>query len=262
MKSDIVQALTVGNSAKLYCLNWIEQHISQRRGEIAILDLGCGEALNFVNLLNSYPQIRYVGVEPGRQSYLRAQTHLKGLNALVVNCDAYNSYERLREEFDIVVSFSVLEHVYRRRDYLRSAKECLKTNGYCLINYDAGHFVFRSVVDRVKSGFRSTLASLGVERYYQSFVTVKEFLRMIAEVGFGIVESKYFNIYSLKGIYKVIPEDRRWEYMNQWLTFELGLNELGMNYVDALARHFGTLNFILVDDQLCKSSAPVVRENS
>jgi len=143
--------LTVGNSAKLYCLNWIEKYIADKASEIKILDLGCGETLNFTNLLKLYPGVRYVGIEPDRQCYLRAQTHLKGLNATVVNSYAYNIHALLGEEFDIVVSFSVLEHAYRRTDYLRSARECLKEDGYFLVNYDAGHFLFLSVTDKLKN---------------------------------------------------------------------------------------------------------------
>ena len=52
--------LTVGNSAKLYCLNWIENllqgGVMGKGNEFKILDLGCGAALNFVNLLKLYPQ--------------------------------------------------------------------------------------------------------------------------------------------------------------------------------------------------------------
>jgi hypothetical protein len=32
----------VGNAAKLYCLNRIEDYIRSREGQVSILDLGCG----------------------------------------------------------------------------------------------------------------------------------------------------------------------------------------------------------------------------
>ena len=240
-----IEPLTVGNSAKLYCLRWIEKFVVAKPGETTILDLGCGEALNFVKLLKLYPQIRYVGIEPSKQSCLQAQTYLGGLKATVVNCYAYDIHKTLQEEFDLVVSFSVLEHVFRRMDYLRSARECLKESGYFLTNYDAGHFLSPTITTRLKDALRFILARLGAEQYYQSFVKEPDFLSMIDEVGFRIIEAQFFNAHSLKGIYKVVPESRRFDYMDQWLEFELGLNELGIGYTDSLASLFGTRNFIL-----------------
>ena len=249
-----MELLTVGNAAKLYCLCWIE-NLASTRQEITILDLGCGTALNFVKLLELYPKIRYLGVEPDRQSCLQAQSHLRGLNGTVVNAYAYGIHGKLQEEFDVVVSFSVLEHVYRRKDYLQSAKECLKPDGHVLINYDSGHFVSPNVAGRWRNLFRPVLARLGAERYYQGFVKEIDFRQMAAEVGFEIVDAKFFNTHSLKSFYKTVPQAWRSEYMHQWLEFELGLNELGMDYVDSLASCFGTRNFVLVHRQPVSSPA-------
>jgi len=234
--------LTAGNTAKLYCLSWIEQYIKEKGSKVKILDLGCGTANNFINLLKLYPQVYYVGVEPSKQSYLRAQQNLKGLNATIINSYAYKVHEKIKEKFDIVVSFSVLEHVYRRMDYLLSAKECLKDDGYFLINYDSGHFLYGN--ERLKNLIGPILAFFGFEKYYQSFVKEEDFLRMIERIGFRIVDSKFFNS-NLKDIFKIIPEGQRTNYMEKWLEFELWLNKLGIKYDDSKAIFFKTRNFIL-----------------
>src|SRR5215467_4522633 len=80
-----MDVLTVGNSAKLYCLNWIEQYAQRNAGKISILDLGCGTALNFVALLKKYPQIHYVGIEPFKGACLAAERNLKGLDGTIIN---------------------------------------------------------------------------------------------------------------------------------------------------------------------------------
>jgi SAM-dependent methyltransferase len=159
-----------------------------------------------------------------------------------VNSPGYNVYEKLREKFDIVVSFSVLEHVYRRLDYLSSANTCLKEDGYFLINYDAGHFVHGK--EKLITTLGQAAARFGIERYYQSFVKEEDFLKMLDRIRFKIIEEKFFNT-SLKGTYKVIPESKRADYMKKWLQFELWLNELEIEYDDLKARFFGTRNFIL-----------------
>ena len=240
-----MNVLTTGNSAKLYCLEWIEEQVLKKKEGFKILDLGCGTAQNVVSLLRLYPWIYYVGIEPLKQSYLQAKKNLNGLNASVYNANAYGCHKIVKERFDAIVSFSVLEHVYKRKDYLYSAKECLDDDGYFLINYDAGHFHSRSLKEKLKNIIGPILAPLGIERYYQSFVKKESFLKIVDEAGFRIIETKFFNT-PLKGVYKVIPKNRRNEYMLKWLEFELLLNEIGIEYKDSLSIHFGTLNFILV----------------
>jgi len=243
-KGDEIDILTVGNSAKLYCLNWIEQWAREKNYQIKILDLGCGVALNFVNLLKLHPQIRYIGIEPSKRACLQAQQNLKELNATVINSNAYKIYEKFEEKFDIVVSFSVFEHVYKRKKYLFTAKKCLKNDGYFLINYDAGHFLSDNIIEKLKNILGPILSFFGIEKYYQSFVKEKDFIKIIEEIGFKIIDAKFFNS-NLKGVYKIIPRSWKKSYMEKWLEFELWLNEIGINYNDSMARFFGTRNFIL-----------------
>ena len=244
MKKDShnVDVLSSGNTAKLYCLNWIRQYILEKNEETRILDLGCGGGLKFIELLKSHDGVTYVGVDPSKEACHRAQENLEGLNAKIFNWPGYDIQDRLKEKFDIVVSFSVLEHVYKRGDYLNSAKECLKDNGYFLINYDAGHFLYGK--ERLITTIGQFLTRFGIEKYYQSFVRESDFLNMVQETGFKIVDAKFFNT-GLKNTYKVVPEPHRADYSNRWLEFELWLNDLGINYDDAKARFFGTRNFIL-----------------
>ncbi len=239
-----MEVLAVGNAAKLYCLNWIEDHIRLKEGQITILDLGCGSAGGFVALLKKHPQVHYVGLEPSKRACLQAKHNLKGLNASIVNAYGYSVKDRLREEFDVVVSFSVLEHVHKRADYLTSARDCLKCGGYFLINYDAGHFVLGTRRDRVKNVVGPLLARVGIERYYQSFVKEQEFRDVVKHLGLKIVDEKFFNT-GLKGVYKAVPDSVRAAYMEKWLDLELWLNGAGIPYDDAKARTFVTRNFIL-----------------
>ncbi|MBX3064377.1 MAG: class I SAM-dependent methyltransferase [Anaerolineae bacterium] len=236
--------LTVGNSAKLYCLNWIENYIRSGSRAITILDLGSGTANNFLALLQKYPQTRYVGIEPSPAACKQAEQNLRGLNGTVINALAYDVYPIVKQKFDVVVSFSALEHVYQRKAFLQSAKECLATEGYFLINYDAGHFVDGGFRDRVKNIVGPLLARFGRERYYQAFVKEQEFEQIVGSLDLRIVEAKSFNT-RLKGLYKSIPEALRNDYMQHWLDFELWLNQQELPYNDKQAGNFFTRNFIL-----------------
>lgn len=234
--------LTVGNTAKLYCLDWIEKIVLEKGEPLSILDLGCGASAHFVRLLNKYPHIKYVGVEPRERSCEKARRNLADLNATIYCMKARRVYETVKEKFDIVVSFSVLEQVYRRHVYLRQAKQCLKENGYFLINCDSGHFT--SGDERPKNLLGPVLARFGIERYYQSFISDEAFRQMAEQAGFKILEAGFFNT-NLKTVYKMVPAGRRDEFMEKWLQLELWLNGIGIEWDDSMIHHFASRNFIL-----------------
>lgn len=245
-KGAMMDLLTEGNAAKLYCLNWIEQYLASQNRDISILDLGCGSALNFVKLLQNHKNVRYVGVEPSPAACEAARRNLSGLNATIINGPAYEIYGKVvHEQFDLIVSFSVFEHVYRRLDYLKAAKTCLKPDGYFLINYDAGHFVYPSNLrERIKNLVGPVMARFGQERYFQAFVPEASFQNMLAQLNFKVIEARSFNT-QLKGVYKTIPAEHHAEFMEKWLDFEQWMNSLNMPYKDAQSRYWLTRNFIL-----------------
>lgn len=231
-----------GNAAKLYCLKHIEKLIAAAPSQVRILDLGCGDAGLFVDLLRAYPTVQYVGVEPSLKAARAARRNLEGLGADVLHMPGYALEGKVA---DIVVSFSVLEHVYNRRRYLECAKRNLAPHGHFFINYDAGHFRRDAGLrDRMKTAVGPVLAALGWERYYQSFVSEDSFRSLIASIGFEPVDVKFFNS-CLKSIYRHVPDTGRREIARQWLELELALNDSGLRYTDALADLFSTRNYIL-----------------
>ena len=235
--------LTTGNTAKLYCLNWLEKYLTDHPAPIRILDLGCGEGLNFVKLLQKYAaRVSYTGIEPDEKNCQLARENLRGLPATVIKSYGYKLSDKLSGEYDFVVSFSVLEHVFRRLAYLKTVKEYLAPAGYFLINYDAGHFVAGR--ERLKNMVGPFLALFGLEKYYQSFVKEEDFCEFIDLVGLKIIDQKFFNT-KLKGVAKIISPANSEEFMGKWFNYELWLNSLDIEYVDALAPIFETRNFII-----------------
>lgn len=237
--------LTHGNSAKLYCLDWIEQYV-QDRSPVNLLDLGCGTAANFVLLLQRYPHIHYIGVEPSAVDCERARQNMAGLNATIINAYAYDLFgTHIHIKADLVVSFSVFEHVYRRLSYLRTARTCIKDDGYFLINYDSGHFVMpKNLRERAKNVLGPVLARLGLEGYYQAFVRQADFDALCDQAGFEPVEIKSFNTH-LKGLYRQVPPQAQAAFMERWLALELWLNEQNIAYDDSKAATWTTRNYIL-----------------
>jgi 2-polyprenyl-3-methyl-5-hydroxy-6-metoxy-1,4-benzoquinol methylase len=172
--------------------------------------------------------------------------NLEGLRATFVNAPAYGIDRVVQRQFDVVVSFSVLEHVYRRGEYLRAVRACLKPEGHVLLNYDSGHFLDMTASSRLKDVARRVLARLGVEQYFQAAIPDRELHRLVDGVGLHCVDARFFNAYSLKDFYKMTPPASRDEFMHAWLAFELELNALGIPQTDVLNRCFATRNLILV----------------
>lgn len=238
--------LTTGNSAKLYCINWLDDYIQQQGEDIRVLDVGSGTSKDLVRLLHKYPQVRYVGIEPSAAACEIARRDLHGTNAQIINDYAYDLMGNLvHEPFDVVLSFSVMEHVVQRQRHLNGIAACMGAESYFLINYDAGHFVHpASLKERAKNIIGPLLAQIGIERYYQRFVYEDEFQQMVTAAGLQIADEKFFNT-SLKGIHKLVPEPHKEAHMQRWLDYELWLNETELAYDDAYAPYWVTRNFIL-----------------
>jgi SAM-dependent methyltransferase len=232
-----------GNAAKAYCMRWLERLAVQRGSRtLTVLDLGCGTAQLFLPLLRQLPQIRYTGVEPSGAACDAARTYLAGCDARIVQQFAYTYAE---EPSDVVISFSVMEHVYDRRAYLRCAAANVKDDGVVLLNYDSGHFLpGAGWRDRLKTTAGSLLARVGVERYYQSFLRGSEFRTLAADAGLRIIDEKLFNL-PVKALFPRVPPERHAEFLERWLDFELYLNQLGLREDDTLSEVFMTRNFVL-----------------
>lgn len=229
--------LTVGNTAKLYCLQLIEEAAARADGEFTILDLGCGDGRNFAELLRRVPRIRYVGVEPSRLAAEAARRALPG--AEIVNASAYDVR---RGPADAIVSFSVLEHVVHRDRYVAAIRANLAPHGRAYVNYDAGHFtVDADLAERTKALAGRVLARFGDESRFRAEVQPAELAGLLRTSGLDVEDDKGFNT-DLKLSYRDVPEDRRDVFMDLWLTFELALNAAGVGYASGL---FRTHNIVL-----------------
>jgi SAM-dependent methyltransferase len=232
--------LTTGNAAKLYCLQLIDRAAAEVEGEFRIVDLGCGNGSNFVELLRRRSNIRYVGVEPLSAAAKAACRLLPG--AEIINAAAYD----LRvEPAHAVVSFSVLEHVVDRPRYFEAVRENLRPAGRVYLNYDSGHFVADAdLVERGKALASRALARFGSESRYRRRVSAKEFGTLVERSRLRIADDKVFNT-DVKRLSPLLRAENRKRFMEHWLAFELELNELGLAYRDELDAVFRTRNVVL-----------------
>ena len=221
----------LGNVAKT---SIVDQILKTQRtsGPLVIFDYGCGDGGDWPHILRQHPHIKLIGYEPDPRSSQSAQRRLEGHNADIHTGDAIAS---LQFRADYIVSFSVLEHVYNRTDFLMHAKRLLADEGTFFLNYDDGHF--RYLVDLARPStwgtpFREWLrsrvsppmAGLGLSRRYQRRVIADEVDLLIASAGFSIQHVAYHNLACLKQLFKTIPPHQREVFARHWLEVELALN--------------------------------------
>lgn len=106
---------------------------------IRLLDLGCGQARNFVPLLERFPNLTYVGIEPQASEAAIANEVLKKFpNAAVYHQLAYDPVPE-HGSYDICISLSVLEHVKQIERFLANSVTAVKPGGHIIHRYDLGH---------------------------------------------------------------------------------------------------------------------------
>lgn len=206
----------------------------EERGELVVYDFGAGRGGAWPDILRRFPTLRLVCYEPSDDSRAHLKQALAGLNAEVHGGDA--DAVSVSVSADVVVSFSVLEHVMDREGYLRRAARALKPDGVFYLNYDDGHFRPRLDFDlpgtwaaNIKEAVRNAGASLwpriGKIRLYQKRVNRDDIDALVRRCGFQIADSRYENISCLKDLSKSIPEAEKAGFAAWWLQAETELNE-------------------------------------
>jgi SAM-dependent methyltransferase len=200
--------------------------------EILVFDHGCGGGGDWPSIVADNPSIRYAGYDPDQSSMRRAGERLQGLKARMLTATELGG-ESLRA--DVVVSFSVFEHVYDRSAYLRLSGRHLAPGGTFFLNYDDGHFRTPLDLDRpalwgrqlrpwIHNLLARPLAALGGVSRFQARVDRSEADRLVCEAGFEIVDEFYSNIESFKTLSKTLPPQAREEFMALWIGVEAALN--------------------------------------
>jgi SAM-dependent methyltransferase len=226
---------STGNTAKDYCLQRVAE-LARTGARLVIVDLGCGDGRNVEPLLREHPSLRYVGIDPSRAAVRAAAARLAGYD---VELHVGRAYDVKLADADVVLSFSVLEHVYRREPYVRSIALNLARDGRALVNYDAGHFTVPS--ERWKAPVRRALARIGSDSRYQAPVREAELARLFSDAGLAVSETRFFNTH-LKELYQLVPDKER--FARLWLEVELALND-AIDYREEYASVLRTRNFVL-----------------
>lgn len=184
-------------------------------------------------MLNEIDNIKLYAFDPEPEALSEAQNKLESYNVEFLSTKALKNASF---QADVIVSFSVYEHVYERENYLNTAFDHLESDGTFYLNYDDGHFRntlslneprkwYREVKVWVKNLLVEPLASIGLKSFYQSRVPRDRIDRAVKEAGFEISEAFYSNLEDFKGFVKTLSEDKKQQFMKFWIDTEKRLND-------------------------------------
>lgn len=124
------------------------EHIESGKN-IRLLEIGSGTSEIAKNLIEKFPCIEYVGIEPSHEAVVRARKNLQDSpRVTIIEGLGYDkaSHPELQQPFDIVFSLSVLEHVKQLEKFIDFSVSMARMGGEVAHLYDLGHSLHPSSV--------------------------------------------------------------------------------------------------------------------
>jgi SAM-dependent methyltransferase len=230
-----------GNCAKYRA---IQNVVLPRTEPTLVFDYGCGDGGDWLRILRDHPNVRLVGYEPDEARAAIARDRLRSVAAEVVS-GAHPPSEPLGA--DVIVSFSVLEHVVEPAEYVATASRHLGSSGRFVLNYDDGHFrndlrleAPNTWAEPLRATARHLAAPLraraGQHGSYVRSIAYHDVDRLVRDAGFVVLDDRLENLSDFKALAKRIPPAAHEQYMQLWLATEDALNRelLGIADEDAV----------------------------
>lgn len=204
-----------GNAAKMR----IVERLAATDAPLTVFDFGAGRGAGWAETLKLCPNITLVCYEPHGPSVAALRQAVPA--ATIHDGDP----SAITQPVDVIVSFSVFEHVWDRKSYLAHAARMLKPEGRFFLNYDDGHFREPgSMLAAARNAVAPVLPRVGLTGQFQATVRKPDADRMIAAAGLVAEGDRYENLESMKALAKTIPADRRADFAAMWLDLEDRLN--------------------------------------
>lgn len=211
------------NSKEYFIQRVIEDAGVGNSGPLRVLELGCGRAPYIPTIIEQYPSLEYVGVEPIDTSFQGAQHNLTNTpRTKIVAQLGYGSIEGLEESsFDVVFSLSVLEHVKHLDKFMDVSARYLKKGGVMVHRYDLGHALTpMSLKEHVHVWIGNNIPSVLPERKFVRYVPMKEVEDLYAQRGVTTYKHTYHQMPGHKALVKAFEKkgigEKAMEEVYQW----------------------------------------------
>jgi SAM-dependent methyltransferase len=177
---------------------------------LRVLDLGCGTAAYVPALLEVFPGIEYVGVEPTESSYKGALKNLDGVARAKVHFKL--GYDSIPDEtegsFDVVFSLSVLEHIKHLDKFLALGVKYAASGALIVHRYDLGHALHtHSVKEWIHVRLGNNFPAILPERQFVRYVPEPEVRALYEKQGVTVQKTTYHQMPNHKAFEKNQPAE-------------------------------------------------------
>jgi len=194
-----------------------------------VLDLGCGDASYWIQVIDNNPDCQLFLYEPDQKVLDKAKVTLLGRKVTFIS--DLGALEN--NAFDVITCFAVLEHVFNLNVFFRELNRLLAKTGTAYINYDDGHFrnamyISRSRSFRIRNSLKTKLSFLwkflGWYSKYQKPINAYTLNELISKNRLRISGEHYHSIDSLEIISGGLSVTERAELFPIALSLETFLN--------------------------------------
>lgn len=229
------------NSKEYFFDRVIQEAIGDSNQSVKVLELGCGAAPYVKALIDKYPQLEYVGIEPITASYEKALKNLASVPRTKISSQlGYDSIEGLDDaSFDVVISFSVLEHVKQLGRFMDLSARYVKKGGIMVHRYDLGHALYPTTLkEKLHVWIGNTIPSILPERTFVRYVPLTEVQQNYQRLlGASPYKYTYHQIPNIKNLSKTLDKKEyqgsalediyEWEfaYAEEFASLDLPIRE-------------------------------------
>lgn len=176
----------------------------------SVLDMGSGLSANFIPLLEKFPNLIYVGLEPSAGAVAVAKRNLAQFpNARVYERNGYDPVTAEPEwgSFDLVLSLSVLEHIKQLELFIANSVAAAKSGAQIVHRWDLGHALYPS---SPKESFQVFLGNhfpvVLPEDKFVRMLWPREVETLLEKSGARVEGRTYHQMLGHKKILKMLPD--------------------------------------------------------
>lgn len=219
-------AIHQGSIVRTRMLGEVARIGSNKDGNVRIVDLGCGASSMWPKFLTFFPNAEYFGFDPSATAIKNGEQNLASFSNCSLKLARHNDpqIKQLYGTADIVVSHSVLEHVYERGSYFDVVAKLLAKDGVGLISWGSDHFKqgFRTDVRNILS---EVLSWFKIDRYFAKRVDLGWAMAAIEEAGLEVeCQGIFSHVPTKKLLRHVVDEAERIKIFQSWIDLEYRLN--------------------------------------
>lgn len=192
---------------KQYFIKKLANLIDPRK-EVKILEMGCGQAKNILPILQKFPAVQYVGIEPQKREFERAKNNLADWDKAKIYNQLGYEMPAGEKDFDVCFSLSVLEHVKDLEKLLTLSITAVKPGGHIIHWYDLGHALYPSSnKEKIQLSLSRYFKKVWPEEKYVAYIDVKNVCRIMEKNGAKIQKITYHQMPDHKAFLKLFDDD-------------------------------------------------------